>query len=144
MSVYPGKDFSTFLSDSNGRVTASTMDLSFIEIEGPRVCQETILRKLRCPPGSMDDEAWGMDLRTYLNSSLRSDDLGALAAAVRTEILKEEYVEDADVSVLLSEDNLMIVDITLTLADLESYTFAFSLGVDGAIQVILDVGDNAD
>lgn len=142
MAVYPGADFSTFLSDATGNITRASMDLSFATITGPRVCQETILRKLTCPPGSMDDPTWGIDLRTYLNASVRSDELAALQARVRTEILREEYVDEAEVTILLSADGSLIVDIALTLADEETYEFAFALSATG-IQVILDVGQDA-
>lgn len=141
--IYPGQDFSTFLTDKNGTVQRSSLDLSFVPITGARVCQETILRKLQCPPGSMDDPEWGIDLRTYYNASMRSDDLGVLGAVIRTEILKEEYVDDADVIVLLSADGTLIVDISLTLADEKTYTFAFSLSERG-FQAILDVASNPD
>ena len=137
-----GFDFSTFVSDASGRVTRGSLDLNFTPITGPRVCVETVLRKLMCPPGSMDDETWGVDLRTYLNSSLRSDDLESIAAVVRTEILREEYVADATVTCFQSADERLIFDIVLTLDDEESYTFAFALSSSG-IQVIVDVANNA-
>lgn len=149
--MFLGQDYSTFLTDANGNVTRASMDLSFTPVGGDgttddaqaQVCRETVLRKLMCPPGSMDDPEWGIDLRTYLNANLRSDDLGSIAAVVRGEILKEEYVDECDVLCLLSADGSMIVDITLQLADLGVYTFAFSLSPEG-IQTVLGVAGSAD
>ena len=149
---YPGLDFSTFREDpTTGRVARGSMDLSFVPIGGDgasqeskaRVCLETILRKLQCQPGSMDDEQWGVDLRGYLNASMTSHDLAQIGAVARLEILKEEYVAGCDVVCLLSTDGLLIVDVSVDLGDLGSYTMAFSLNATGIVR-ILGVGGNAD
>lgn len=142
--MYPGMDFSTYKSDAQGRVVRGSLDLSFIPIGGPTasdaekasVCIQTMLRKLQCPPGSMDDETWGMDLRGELNASLASRDLASLGARARLCLLQEEYVDDCDVVCLLSDDGLLIVDVTTTLVALGTYSFAFSLSEEGIQRII--------
>ena len=135
--LYNGQDFSTFpdLPPEGGKVGQPAMDLSFVPISGVRAAQETILRKLRTPPGSYDDEAWGCDLRKYLNSALSPADLSAAESDVATAIEEEEYVEAAAVEVLLV-GGLLLFDCSITLLDATSFSLAFALGAEG-IQEIL-------
>lgn len=134
--LYNGTDFSTFLTDSRGVVSGGDMDTSFTPITGARACLETVARKLSCPPGSVDDPAWGIDLRGYIGASMTSRQLTALGQQVRSEILREEYVADADVVCLQDQAGALFLDVTLQLADLESYSLALRLTAD-SVSVVL-------
>jgi len=135
--TYDGQDFSTFASIS-GVVSTPSMDLSFTPIGGVQAAKETILRKLRSPPGSFDDEAWGVDLRTYQNAALGANDLSAIQSLVASAVEAEEYVDSASVEVYLV-DGQLLVDCAVTLADDTSFTMAFALTTDG-IEAIVDSG----
>lgn len=126
--IYPGQDFSTFFRG----LQAPSMDLSFRPISGTQAAQETILRKLRCPPGSFDDQTWGLDLTGYLGAALSPSDLAALQGRVAGAVEAEEYVESASVGVYLVSGNL-VFDISVVLADGDSFTLAFALDSAGAV-----------
>jgi hypothetical protein len=105
------------------------------------VVAERVLRRLTCPPGSFDDQTYGIDLRGYLNASLTSADLSNLQAKIRAELLKEEALDDVIATCILSSDNQLYVELRLTLADEESYNFAFVLSSTG-IEKIMGVNQN--
>jgi hypothetical protein len=138
--VYDGQDFSTFTIDADGNVIGD-MDLSWQPIVGTQVVAERVLRRLTCPPGSFDDQTYGIDLRGYLNASLTSADLSNLQAKIRAELLKEEALDDVGATCILTSDNQLYVELRLTLADEESYNFAFVLSSTG-IEKIMGVNQN--
>lgn len=130
MALYIGQDFSTFFSGS-----IPAMDLSFTPIDGVRAAQETILRKLRSPPGSFDDRTWGLDILQYQNASLSSSDLAALQGQIAGTIEEEEYVSSSSVECVLVAGTL-VVDIVVELANKNSFTMALALTPDGLKQIL--------
>lgn len=151
--AYPGQDFTTFGTDSRGLTTGPDLDWDWTPRggaarpdEAARVCLEILLRKCLTPAGSMDDATWGEDLRRVQNAALRPQDLLALQARVRASWLAEEFVDDAQVTALLSGDGKLIIDARVALLDDQGdstlYEFAFALSAAG-VQVVLGAGQAA-
>lgn len=135
--AYPGQDFSTFsLEPVVGAI--GTMDVDYKPISGDRVCIEILVRKLTAPSGSYDDLTWGLDLRDYLGANVTPQDLSELQSRCRSEIMREEFVDDATVTLYLS-DTQLVCDISVSLSDAPTYDFAFALSEAG-IKLLIDDG----
>lgn len=78
-----GTDISTF----------PRLDGTFTPISGGRVVVEAIARRLSTPRGMLSFHPdYGLDLRAWLNASVRDSDIEALRSAIVDECLKDERV----------------------------------------------------
>jgi hypothetical protein len=126
VAQYTGTDFSTF------RAADGTADLdpNWTPISGPRVVLEHIARRLMTPPGVMQDEDYGFDLRSFYSANLSQTDIRRIQNGVRGEALKVEGVDDVSVTVLQMSDGSVEINLAVTLADEETYPMVFVLNAD--------------
>ena len=130
--ILDGADFSTFSGPLRGAgqfAPFGSMDPSYRPIRGRQVVAEMVVRKLTSPPGSFDDEEWGFDLRDLIGANLTQGEIASLQARVRSELLAEEYIDDASVAITLSEGAL-VVGVEVSPSDQPSFAFSFALSRD--------------
>ena len=101
MAVDLGTDIST--------PSAADLDPSLGLVSGLRGLGEALARRLCTPRGGLlDDPGYGTDVRSWLNSSLDTRALQTIAVLVREELLQDERVEDASVTVAYTAPRLTI------------------------------------
>lgn len=109
MTVDLGTDVST--------PDASDIDPMFRLVRGVRGLAEACGRRLVTPRGSLlDDPGYGYDLRGRLNDNLTPADLAQLAVEVRAELMRDERVEEASVTVTLASNALRVSGVVLSSA----------------------------
>jgi len=73
---------------------------------------QALLRRLQTPRGTLrDDLNYGLDLRSFLNRATTTREVFAMSGEVRGEVLKDDRVGDAVVSVTFESAKLMRVRI---------------------------------
>jgi hypothetical protein len=124
-------DFSTFAGRDSAGFYQADLDPNFTPISGNRAILEHVARRIMTPLGSMQDDEYGFDLRSYYNANLSRLDLMRLKSAIETEAGKVEGVENADVSAVQDSAGVVQIEISVTLADEETYPLVFSLSSEG-------------
>ena len=88
---------------------AADLDPSLGLVSGLRGLGEALARRLVTPRGSLlDDPGYGTDVRSWLNSSLDARRMQLIASLVREELLADERVADAKVTVAFAAPRLTI------------------------------------
>lgn len=85
------------------------------EVTG-RIClAQAIARRYLTPRGRLiDDPNYGYDLTQYINDDLGPSDLGKIKAGSEAEALKDERVEECNVSIAVSVGGVMMLTAILT------------------------------
>lgn len=79
---------------------AADLDPYFSPVAGARGLGQALGRRLITPRGTLlDDPSYGFDVRSAINSSLTPTQTAALELSIATELVADERVETADVSV---------------------------------------------
>ena len=107
-----------------------TEDLAEVDPFSPVAIGEALLRRLTTPRGQLpDDPDYGFDIRGYCNRGVPVGELRSLAGQIRSEVTKDDRVEDATVTVTIPSLNSMTVAILVTPADptLDTFTLTFSV-----------------
>lgn len=94
---YVPEAMATPSTDQYGRDLAGVADVDqlFMEIEGDDAMVEALARRLITPRGTLiDDDDYGLDLRSYINRKMSEPELAALPSAVANELRKDEGVLD--------------------------------------------------
>lgn len=114
-----GQDVSTFPDfDDTGRT-----------ISEKRAVAECLLRRYTTPNGWLDyDPSFGLDLRDLLNEDLDANDMRRIQVLAKLEALKDERIDDVEVTVSL-ESSVLKIRIVGTLAD-DAGGFEFVLAID--------------
>jgi hypothetical protein len=97
---------------------------------------EAIVRRLDCPRGALpDDDDYGFDVASLLNTGLTTTQINALAGQVRAEITKDDRVASATVRLTPSADGTELeLDINVVPADPNTSQFSMVLAVsDGGV-----------
>jgi hypothetical protein len=129
MATDYGTDISTF----------PDLDGNFTLISGPRVVGEAIARRLSTRRGALvAAPGYGVDLRDWMNESIRLGSIDQLNRTVENECLQDERVFDAQASITFSAaTQLMRVSVTLSLADRQ---FTLVLAVSATSLDIITAG----
>lgn len=92
---------------------------------------QALLRRLSTPRGALiDDPSYGLDLRGMLNRGVAVRDLVDLSGQIRSEILKDDRVDVATVSVAFaSAATTLRVSIRVTPFDTSLRDFSFTFAV---------------
>jgi hypothetical protein len=107
-----------------------TEDLAEVDPFSPQAIGEALLRRLTTPRGQLpDDPNYGMDLRGYCNRGVPTGELREIAGQIRSEVTKDDRVEDVSVVVTVPALNAMSVRIDVTPADpsLDPFTLTFAV-----------------
>lgn len=119
-----------------GTDLSCTLDLdpSLAEVDptSPIAIVEAIVRRFVTPRGALiDDENYGLDIRTLLNRGITQTDLRALSGALTGEARKDDRVAVADVKLTVNlvskEANIQVF---VTPEDSALRDFSFTLAVD--------------
>jgi hypothetical protein len=118
-------------------VTDITADAAEVDQESPRAIGEALARRFISPRTSvLDDDAYGLDLRGRLNSGQTQAQLTALRSQIRVECLKDDRVDDADVTLRFTGRSRIDVEIAVTPhASDEVFSLTFFVTADG-VQLI--------
>lgn len=132
MATYPDNaDFSTFAGRDSAGLYQSDLDPNWIPVTGPRAVLEHVARRIMTPTGSMQDEEYGFDLRRFYNASLSRLDLLKMRAAIEGEASKVEGVDSVAVTADQDASGTVRIEISVALADDETYPMVFALSVTG-------------
>lgn len=112
-------------------VTDVDAALAEVDPQSPRAVAEAIIRRFITPRGGLiDDDDYGQDVRGHLNRGMTYRDLRALSGALQSEAQKDDRVLAAEVDLRAdTRTNVMLVHVTLTLADPSDRTFSFVFAV---------------
>lgn len=107
-----------------------TEDLAEVDPFSPLAIGEALLRRLSTPRGQLpDDPEYGLDLRGYCNRGVPTGEIREVAGQVRSEVTKDDRVEDVSVVVTVPSLKTMSVRIDVTPADplLDPFTLTFAV-----------------
>jgi len=136
MSLYGGPDWSTLTADGT-----FDLDPSFGQLTDPfKIVAEHILRRWVVRPGELDIATIGVGLSDWANGNLSQTDQDELVARLRGAALDVDGVADIQLAVSLVNDSL-IVTASISLEDNSNFSTIFSLSADGAIQLIVNGGN---
>lgn len=118
-------------TDPYGRDLAGVSDIDelFIEVEGDDAMVQALARRLITPRGTLiDDDDYGMDLRSYLSRKLTEPELAALPSSVANELRKDDAVIDVTCELVVYEAGERIeLDIQVDRGtDTLAFTFALT------------------
>jgi hypothetical protein len=115
-------------------VTDLTPTLEEVDPRSQRAISEAVVRRYITPRGGViDDQAYGLDLRSNCNRGITTDALNRLAGSVRAEAKKDDRVEEADATIRYDYARARLpVQVTLTAKDLdEEFDLVFFVTADG-------------
>lgn len=119
---------------------ASDLHEDMAEVAGDSLLAlaEAIVRRLTCPRGAIPDSPdYGLDLRGYCNRGSSTAELRALAGRVRSEVLKDDRVDQLTVTVRPSVDaSELTVELVVTPVDRRLGGFSLTLAVTSAAVLI--------
>ncbi len=99
-----------------------------------RALGEAIIRRLTCPRGGLPDDAdYGIDVRAMVNKGTTTDDLRALAGAIRAEATKDDRIDTVTVVVTPSSTGSdLAIALAVTPADPRIGGFTLTLALSSA------------
>ncbi len=137
MSLYGGPDWSTLTADGQ-----FDLDPSFGLLTDPfRLVAEHVLRRWVIEPGELDIPTIGAGLNQWLNGNLSGGDYNELIAKLRSSALDVDGLADISLEPSLDAEGNLTISTFISLEDGSSFPTIFSLSADGAIQLIVDGGN---
>lgn len=109
---------------------------------------EALIRRLITSRGSLvDDENYGLDIRSYLSKGMTPRQLQQVQDDVRVECLKDERVEDISVTVTTANTSAgltMTLSLSVTPADpeIKAFNFVFAVTDKGVLTKAIGVSSN--
>ncbi len=116
--------------------TDITEELLEVDPSSKRGLGQALVRRLSCPRGRLpDDPDYGFDVRGRLNNGTELSVIRDLAGQIKSEIMKDDRIEGADVTTAYSAPtNTLNVRIWVSAVDSALGQFALTLAVtDGAV-----------
>lgn len=136
-----GSDLSTYQNLQSG---VADLDPTFAVIRGPRVVVERIARKLITPTGMMLKAGWGYDLRSFLQASPTTAEIGQLRGIVQDQIEQEPEVASVDVTIAYTlELRTLTITARVTLKTDVVFALVFTLVPGNVTFVISDMTQEA-
>lgn len=87
-------------------VTDLTPDMAELASDDVLVVAQAALRRLTTPRGALlDDPDYGLDVQSYVHKAMTTAELRAMAGQIRLELLKDDRIEDADVTATPAGEN---------------------------------------
>lgn len=90
----------------------SDLDAAGRTVSGSEALAQALARRLQTPRGALaaigDDPDYGLDLRDYVGADVGSGAEAEIEAAVRAECLKDERVQDVDVTAVRADRHLTV------------------------------------
>jgi hypothetical protein len=116
-------------------VSDVTPELAEVDPFSPVGIAEAVIRRLTTPRGGLvDDPDYGLDLRGYCNRGTTLDELRDLAGQCRSEVTKDDRIEEALFTITTPTRSELNVSARITPADpsLELFSFTFTIPASGA------------
>lgn len=112
-----------------------TDDLSEVDPSSVIALGEALLRRLTTPRGTLpDDRGYGIDVRSYCNLGMSTQDTRDLGSKIRSEVTKDDRVDDAVVTVGDAVSTQLSISIQVTPIDRTLGVFTLTLSVtDGQL-----------
>jgi phage baseplate assembly protein W len=83
----------------------------FAEVSGRTLLIQAICRRLITPRGALiDDIDYGSDVTRYCNDDIDPRDVGAIAAEIDAEIVKDERVKSSSTTATLDDEGMLITE----------------------------------
>lgn len=119
-------------------VSDVTSDLAEVGPSSVVAIGEALLRRLTTQRGSLPDDAgYGIDVNSYCNMGMSTQDVRDLGSKIRSEVTKDDRVDDAVVTVGNPVSSQLSISIQVTPVDPTLGVFTLTLSVvDG--QVLLE------
>jgi hypothetical protein len=116
-------------------VSDITDELTEVDPYSPLAVGEAVIRRLTTPRGTLpDDPDYGIDLRSYCNRGVTLRELRDLAGTCRSEILKDDRIEDATVTITSSGTSLaVVVQLALAQPGVQPFTLTFAVTSGAAV-----------
>jgi hypothetical protein len=120
-------------------VSDVTETLEEVDPESALGVAQAAARRLTTARGSLpDDPDYGLDVRGYLNRGVSSREYVDFAGQIKLELLKDDRIEDAAVTVIAPDTTSLSVQVRLTPFDPSLQPFAFTLAVTSS-EVLLEL-----
>ncbi len=134
---YSGPDWSTLTADGS-----MDLDPNFGLITDPfQLVAEHVLRRWVIEPGELDIATIGAGLNSWLNGNLDQADYDELTARLRSSALDVDGLADIALTPSLDAEGNLTITASISLESGENFPTIFSLSADGAIQLIIDGGN---
>lgn len=131
--------------DTSG-VTDVTDTLDEVDAYSPLAIAQALLRRLITPRGTLpDDRDYGLDLRGYVNRGSTLNEIRDLESMTRGEVLKDDRVDDARVTVTLPSP-LTRLRVAIQVTPVDPRTggpFSLTLAVTSSEAIVEAVNANA-
>lgn len=112
------------------------LDAGLAEVTGNTLLAQALARRLITPRGGLlDDPNYGYDLTQFLNADIGPTDLASITAAVNAELLKDERVLSASVTVTFAGT---VLSVTAQI-NAANGPFSFVLAVSNVTTQLLQV-----
>lgn len=104
------------------------LDPNARELDGEQLVAEAIYRRLTTPRGALiDDPDYGLDVRSFLHKALTPSELQSIAGRIRTELLKDETIDDVQSSVTAAAGGQEIFVNLIVTTGQGPFRFVFSI-----------------
>jgi len=117
-------------------VSDVTPELAEVDPYSPIGIAEAVIRRLTTPRGKLfDDPDYGLDLRAFCNRGTTHDELRDLGGRCRSEITKDDRIEEALVTVTTPTRSALDVRVRITPAvpGLEPFSLTFAVTSGSAV-----------
>jgi hypothetical protein len=116
-------------------VSDITDELTEVDPLSQQAVGEAVIRRLTTARGTLpDDPDYGIDLRTYANRGTTLTELRELSGMCGSEILKDDRIDDASVSVTSSGRSLTVaVRLTLAIPGVAPFGLTFTVTSGSAV-----------
>jgi hypothetical protein len=112
-----------------------TDDLAEVDPNSVTALGEALLRRLTTPRGTLpDDRNYGIDVRSFCNLGMSTQDIRDLASKIRSEVTKDDRVDDAAVTIGNPVTSDLSIAVQVTPVDRALGVFTLTLAVtDGQL-----------
>ena len=107
-----------------------------------RALGQALIRRITTPRGSViDDQDYGLDIRSYLNRGVTVSDLNGIGGRIRGEMMKDDRVQNCEVTVTLPSLRTLRVSCEVTPVSPFGNTFDLVFTVSDATLLINTLGE---
>lgn len=104
---------------------------------GARMLAQAIYRRLTTPRGAvLDAPDYGLDVRAFLSRGMTAAELAAIPGQIRSEVTKDERIEDADVHARMTAPDTLELTIRCSTA---AGPFELVISVTAAAAILVEV-----
>lgn len=122
-------------------VTDLTPDAAELDPADRRGIGEATIRRLTTARRVLvDDPDYGIDVRSFLNTATSATELRDIAGQIRVESLKDDRIDDIDVTVTQPRPEALVIALRITPLDPRQHPFALTFGVTSGALTLESIG----